>query len=377
MSGRPSVLYAAEQLILPDADAPLPGWIEVDADRIVACGSGEAPRPADETLNGLAAPGFVDVHCHGGGGASFSSRSDSEVATALAAHRTHGSTSIVASLVSGSIDDLEAQVRHLVGLVRAGELAGIHLEGPWLARAYKGAHDADVLADPDATSVQRLLDAGEGTVRMATIAPERAGGLEAVRQVTAAGCVAAIGHTAADYETVRAAVEAGARGATHLFNAMPPLKHREPGPVLALWEDDRVTIELVLDGIHVQPDLVAFVCRTAPGRVALITDAMAAAASEDGDYMLGPVAVEVRGGVARLAGADTIAGSTLTMDAALARAVATGVPLVDAVRCVTSTPADYLGLDGVGRITSGAFADLVVLDENLGVGRVMRRGRWL
>ncbi len=370
------MLISGQRVLLGDEPALVPGWVEVAGDRIVAAGPGQPPRPADEVAPGVLAPGYVDVHCHGGGGASFITEDREQARVAIAAHRQRGTTAMVASLVTGALPDLHRQVAVLADLVEAGELVGIHLEGPWLAEEYKGAHPSALLADPAAPDVAALLDTGRGTVRMATIAPERAGALEAIRLMAGRGCVAAVGHCNADYDTTRAAVDAGARGATHLFNAMPGLGHRAPGPVLALWQDPRVMLELVLDGVHVRPELVAWVMATAPGRVALITDAMAAAGGEDGDYLLGELAVEVRGGVARVAGQDTIAGSTLTLDRAVRNAVAAGVGLVPALRAATTVPADYLGLAEVGRIAPGRRADLVVLDDALQVTRVLWRGHW-
>ncbi|MCC6497253.1 MAG: amidohydrolase family protein, partial [Propionibacteriaceae bacterium] len=155
-----------------------------------------------------------------------------------------------------------------------------------------------------------------------------------------------------------------------------PLRHRDPGPVLALWENPDVYLELIMDGVHVRPELVAFVMSTEPDRVVLVTDAMAAAGGADGDYVLGELPVEVRDGVARIAGTETIAGSTLTLDRAVRNCVAAGVPLARAVRSATALPADYLGLADVGRLAPGKRADLVVLDDDLQVTRVMRRGVW-
>lgn len=370
------MLISAPQVLLEDSTELTAGWVEVSGDRIVAVGAGEPSRAPELVVGGILVPGYVDAHGHGGGGASFVTEDPEVVRTATAAHRRLGTTAIVASLVTGAYPDLHRQVACLAGLVEAGELLGIHLEGPWLAHEYKGAHPPKLLADPDPAEVAALLETGRGTVKMATIAPERPGALESIRLMVDAGCLAAVGHTAADYDTTVAAIEAGARGATHLFNAMPPLLHRAPGPVLALWQDERVIVELVMDGVHVKPELVAWVMASAPGRVALVTDAMAAAAHADGDYILGELAVEVRDGVARLAGLDTIAGSTLTLDKAVRNAVAAGVGTVDALRAASTVPADYLGLDSVGRIAPGKRADLVALDESLNVTRVMWRGVW-
>lgn len=370
------MLISAQRVLLGEGAELLPGWIEVSGDRIVATGAGAPPRPAEETLDGIVAPGYVDVHSHGGGGASFVTEDPEQALVVVAAHRGVGTTSMVASLVTGAMPDLHRQVAVLAGLVGAGDLLGIHLEGPWLAEKYKGAHPPRLLADPNPAEVAALLDTGRGAIKMVTIAPERAGALESIRLMTSRGCLAAIGHTNADYETTRAAIDAGARGATHLFNAMPGLKHRAPGPVLALWQDPRVVLELVVDGVHVRPELVAWVMATAPGRVALVTDAMAAAAGADGDYLLGELAVEVRDGVARLAGQDTIAGSTLTLDRAVRTAVAAGVGVIPALRAASTVPAAYLGLGDVGVIEPGRRADLVVLDDDLAVNRVLWRGEW-
>lgn len=348
------------------------GVLVVDGDRVVAVEGPDAAASVDLGDVTLA-PGFVDVHAHGGGGAAF----PDDPGAALALHRSHGTTTSVASLVTQSLDVLEGQVRALAPLVAAGELAGIHLEGPWLAPGRKGAHPLERLRSPARPEVERLLDAGGAAVRMVTLAPELPGGLDAVALLAARGVVAAIGHTDADLATTRAAVAAGATGATHLYNAMPGLHHREPGPVLGLVDDPRVWLELVADGVHVHPELLAATMRCAPGRVVLVTDAMAAAGCADGDYPLGDLAVEVRGGVARLAGQDTIAGSTLTLDAAVRLVVAAGIDWRDALRAATILPAWYLGLDAVGELRPGAWADAVVLDAAWGVRGVLRHGSWV
>ena len=225
-----------------------------------------------------------------------------------------------------------------------------------------------------------LLTAGDGAVRMVTLAPELPGGVEAVERLAEAGVVAAIGHTDATYDVARRALDAGARVGTHLFNAMRGLHHREPGPVAALLEAP-VDVELIADGVHLHPAVLRSVFAAKPGRCVLITDAMAAAGAEDGDYELGPMTIEVREGVARLADADgqgAIAGSTLTMDAAVRHAVQeAGLPLLDVVHAASTAPARVLGLGDVGAIEAGRRADLVVLDDDLAVVRVMRSGAWV
>lgn len=199
----------------------------------------------------------------------------------------------------------------------------------------------ELLADPIPDTVAALLAAAGGTIRMATIAPELPGAMDAIQVMLANGCLPAIGHTAASYNITKAAIEVGATGVTHIFNAMSPLGHRDPGPILAFLDDSRTTVELIFDGIHVSPALAAYMMRLLPNRVVLITDAMAAAGAPDGDYQLGALPVEVSDRVARLTGLDTIAGSTLTLDRAVRNAVAYGIPLAQAVRSATILPAEY------------------------------------
>jgi N-acetylglucosamine-6-phosphate deacetylase len=216
---------------------------------------------------------------------------------------------------------------------------------------------------------------------MITLAPERTGGLAAIRRIVDAGAVAAVGHTNATYTQARAAVDAGATVATHLFNAMRPVHHREPGPVLALIEDPRVTVELITDGVHLHPALYRDVtANVGPDRVSLVTDAMAAAGMADGAYRLGALDVDVLGGVARVAGTDTIAGSTATMDQVFRFAVTHSGRRWDeavtaAVRQSSVNPARALGLPDP-TLAPGAVADLVVLDDGLAVTGVLNRGAW-
>ncbi len=367
--------------VLTGATALSPGWIEVSAGHITALGGGEPDRPADRDLGGTTVvPGFIDTHVHGGGGGSFSVAA--QTATVVDLHRRHGTTTMLASLVTESPEDLLRQVTELAGQVRAGLIAGIHLEGPWLAAERCGAHDPALLRDPDPAELDAVLAAGRGTIRMVTLAPERTGGLGAIRRVVESGAVAAVGHTEATYRQTRAAIDAGATVGTHLFNAMRPIHHREPGPVIALLEDPRVTVEVIADGVHVDPALYRHVTRAAgPDRVSLVTDAMAAAGMADGAYRIGPLAVEVADGVAHLAGTTTIAGSTATMDRLFAFAVThSGLPreqaMLQAVRQSSINPARALGLPDP-ELRPGASADLVVLDDDLAVSAVLCRGEWV
>jgi len=363
------------------------GWIAVDRGRLQGIGAGAPPRPVDVDLGAVTVvPGFVDIHVHGGGGGMFPTTDPAEIdgatATTVDLHRRHGTTTMIASLVSAHPVELLAQVRGMAEQVRSGLIAGIHLEGPWLSAERCGAHELSALRDPDPAELDRVFAAGNGTIRMVTLAPERTGGLAAIQRIVDAGAVAAVGHTEATYAQALAAVDAGASVATHLFNAMRPVHHREPGPVLALMEDPRVTVELITDGVHLHPALYREVCRSVgPDRVALITDAMAAAGMADGAYRLGTLAVDVINGIAKVSGTDTIAGSTATMDQVFRNAVIhSGLPreaaLLAAVRESSANPARALGLPEAGLVV-GAAADLVVLDAQLTVTRVLLHGSWI
>jgi N-acetylglucosamine-6-phosphate deacetylase len=374
-----TLLLAADTVV---ADGVVgPGWVEVAGERISAVGAGPSPRTPDVDLgDAVLVPGFVDMHVHGGAGAAFPDGDPEEAMRAVRFHRAHGSTTMVASLVAAAPAELLRAVDALAELVADDELAGVHLEGPWLAEARCGAHDPRQLRDADPGELDRLLRAGQGAVRMVTLAPERAGGLDAVRRIVGAGAIAALGHTDASYALTRSAVAAGARVGTHLFNAMAPVHHREPGPAVALLEDARVTVELVTDGLHVHPALWEHVLRSTGGeRVAAVTDAMAAAGMPDGEYHLGSLRVAVTDRVARVADTGTIAGSTATTDALFANVVRhAALPrdeaLARAVAMTAGTPARALGLAEVGAIEPGRRADLVVLDPDLHVRDVYRAG---
>lgn len=342
-------------------------------------GGVRAERPALDLSGHWIVPGFVDMHVHGGGGASFSSGTAEEALKVVGTHRRHGTTTMVASTVTGELADLAQQAAGLSELVEQGDLAGVHFEGPFISPARCGAHQPGLLRDPDPTEVRKLVDAARGTARMMTLAPELPGGLDSVRMLTDMGVIAAIGHTDSTYEATAEAIEAGASVATHLFNAMPALGHRAPGPVAALLEDERITVELINDGTHLHPAALELAFhRAGAGRVAFITDAMGAAGMGDGVYPLGPLEVEVRDGVARLTEGGSIAGSTLTLDEAFRRAVTVdGLPVEDAVRALSAVPARLLGVaDRTGSLEAGKDADLVVLDEAFAVTGVMRRGEW-
>jgi len=288
--------------------------------------------------------GYIDLHAHGGGGGSVEEGA-AGIRRMLAAHRAHGTTGSVLSLVANPLDSLVASLATIRELAaEEPQVLGAHLEGPFLAPARKGAHDAAHLIDPEPAAVEKLLAAGEGVLRVITIAPELPGALDAIRRFSAAGVVVAVGHTEADAALVHTAFDAGARLLTHAFNAMPGITAREPGPLGAALADERVTIEVIADGIHVHPDNLRWLFAAAPGRVAAVTDAMAAAGAGDGDYRLGGLDVTVSRGRAVVAGTRQLAGSTLTLDRAVEVLVAAGVPRADALASVTTTPARLLGI---------------------------------
>ncbi|WP_369189534.1 N-acetylglucosamine-6-phosphate deacetylase [Streptomyces sp. R08] len=371
-------------LILSGADLVLPtgtvknGRLIIDGTRI----TGAAPENAQvvDVTGYTLVPGFVDIHNHGGGGASFTSGTVEEVLKGIHTHRLHGTTTVVASTVTSEMDFLAQRAGLLSELAEQGDLAGIHFEGPFISPCRKGAHSEALLRDPDPADVRKLVDAARGHAKMVTLATELPGGLDSVRLLTELGVIAAIGHTDASYEQTVAAIDAGATVATHLFNAMPPLGHREPGPIAALLEDGRITVELIDDGTHLHPAALELAFHHAGAeRVALITDAMDAAGFGDGRYMLGPLEVEVSEGVARLVEGGSIAGSTLTLDRAFKRAVTVDrLPVEDVVAAISANPARLLGsYDEVGSLEPGKYADLVLLDAEFDLKGVMRRGEWV
>ncbi len=368
-----SVRLVDDERVTPDA------WVAFDGPVVLRTGTGEQWRTlaADaqgEAIDGQGAyltPGFVDIHGHGGGGASFDDGADA-IAVARAVHRAHGTTRAVLSLVTASIDDLAARVAVIADLAaHDATILGSHLEGPFLDPGHKGAHTEGLLRAPDASSIDRLVAAGRGTVRQVTLAPELPGGLDATRRFVEAGVAVAVGHTNATADEASAAFDAGATLLTHAFNAMPGIHHRTPGPIIAAMRDERVTLELIADGVHVHPDVIALAFAGAPGRIALITDAMAAAGAPDGAYELGGLPVTVTGGTARLDANGSIAGSTLTQDAAVRLVVVGGLALPQAVAAVTSVPARAIGVAGrYGSLNPGAAADAVLLDDDLRVRAV-------
>jgi N-acetylglucosamine-6-phosphate deacetylase len=380
------LLHGARKL---DADGIVDDfWMVFAGGRITAVGTGSgwqalAPSiPFDDRVDALGqwvTPGFIDVHGHGGGGAAFDDGPEA-MDTALEAHRSHGTTRSVLSLVANPLPRLAESLRQVARLAERDPLVlGSHLEGPFLSPLHRGAHDPQHLLEPDPASVEMLLEASGGTLRQITIAPELPGALDAIDRFVAAGVVVAVGHTDAGLELTRRAFDRGATVLTHAFNAMPGIHHRAPGPVVAAFDDPRVALELILDGIHVNPDVARLCFLAASQRVLLVTDAMAAAAFHDGDYRLGTLEVTVSQGAAMLRGTQTLAGSTLTLDVALHNAVELArVDPVLAVRSLTASPARALGLDDrLGYLRPGYAADAVLLDSAWRAAGVFANGERL
>ena len=362
-------------------------WVRFDGNQVGATGAGDGWRsvaqPADAVVDGILTagpgavltPGFIDIHGHGGAGASYDDGPDA-IRAARALHRSRGTTRAVISLVTAPLETMQRRAAMVADLVSTdADILGSHLEGPFLDPGHKGAHDESLLRAPEPAAVELLIAAGRGTIRQVTLAPELPGALHAIRLVVDAGAAAAVGHTGADLAQTRAAFDAGATILTHAFNAMPGLNHRAPGPIAAAAFDSRVILEAIADGVHLHPDIVRLAFAAAPGRVALVTDAMAAAGHTDGRYELGSLRVEVTDGVARLVVGGALAGSTLTQDAALRRTVDARVPLADAVAALTAVPARAIGRsDDLGRLAAGYAADAVLLSRTLEVRSVWTAG---
>ena len=357
------------------------GGILLDGDTIVGVVDAAAPPPeVPQTLDLAGAfvlSGFIDLHVHGGGGATFDDGAEA-IATGLASHRAQGTARSLVSLVTAPADDMVAAVGAAAEYAAADPtVLGLHLEGPFLSPQRRGVHDPRSLRTPDPTMLDRLIDAGRGTVRVVTVAPELPGGLDLIRQLGRAGVLAAVGHSDAGYDVALQAFRAGAGLVTHAFNGMAPLHHRDPGIIGAAMTAG-VVLEVINDGFHLHAATVGLLDAIAPGRLALVTDAMGAAGAADGAYRLGAFDVEVRNGQARLAD-GTIAGSTLTMAAAVQRAVRdVGMSVLDVANAASLVPATVLGLaDRYGSLQAGRAADLVVTDGELRVTGVMAGGTWV
>jgi N-acetylglucosamine-6-phosphate deacetylase len=364
-----TIRYAGSRASLP------PAWVGVGS-----------PHEWPQALTLL--PGLVDIHCHGGAGGEFGPDVDAG-RRAATHHHASGTTTLVGSLVSAPVETLVKGTHALAELVRVGELAGIHLEGPFLSTARCGAQNPAALIDADPALVDRLAEAAGGALAHMTWAPERPGGDTVPASLAAAGALASLGHTDTDYtgaaRALRAAVDHGVRGglplATHLFNGMPPLQSRAPGPVaaaLAAAARGEAVVEVIADGVHLDGGTVRMVYdAVGPDQVALVTDAMAASGLPDGPYTLGGLEVTVRGREVRLGNGSLAGGVSVLLDQVRWLVRELGVPLADAVRAAATTPARALAIDGVGSLVEGGRADVLAVDADLQLIQVMRAGAWL
>jgi N-acetylglucosamine-6-phosphate deacetylase len=357
------------------------GWVRLAGRSIGAVGAGPPPAgPARMDLGGAwLLPGYIDLHVHGGGGHDLAA-SPEDLAAGVAFHLARGTTRTLVSLVTAPVEAMCEQLRWIAALAERGprpdgHVVGAHLEGPFLSRARCGAQHPEHLLPPDPQTLGTLLKAGQGYVRTVTVAPELPGALELIDRLVDDGVVAAVGHTDATYAQASTAFARGARLLTHAYNGMRPLHHREPGPVAAAL-DAGVACEVINDRVHVHPAALRLL---PPDRLVLITDAIDATGRGDGRYRLGGQDVDVVGGQARLVAGGALAGSTLTLDVAVRRAVLeVGMSIAEASAAVSGHPARVLGVDDrCGAIAAGLDADLVVLDDDLRVRRVMLQGRWI
>ncbi|MGP5259415.1 N-acetylglucosamine-6-phosphate deacetylase [Brachybacterium paraconglomeratum] len=409
----PTDVPVPTDLSAPTADLALRGTAVLDQglvpDALVLCAgerilwagpAAHAPAellPEDDRVlehDGLILPGLVDLHCHGGGGASFpDSEGAEEMLAAVLEHRRHGTTSLVASLVTADAATLREKVAQLAGLHRDGEIAGIHLEGPFLSEARRGAQNPAHLTDGDPALVRELAEIAGGALATMTVAPEAAGADEVIDALAGSGAVPSLGHTDGGSAEMTRAVDRSIaalrrrRGrsplptATHLFNGMRPIHHRDPGPALAALDAasrGEMVVEVIADGVHLDARTVAHVFSiAAEDHVVLVTDAMAAAGMTDGRYRLGALDVTVAEGVATLTEGGAIAGGTAHLVEVLRLAVLeAGVELVAAVRAASTVPARVLGLeDEIGSLAAGRRADVLMVDRALRPVTVLRGGR--
>ena len=350
------------------------GGIEFD-EKILAIG--EAVTGGEDAEGCYVIPGLVDVHTHAARGEDCSDGSAEGMPIMARHYAAQGVTSwcpTTMTLKEPTLKKAMEVIRDYVRPADGAKVAGIHLEGPFLCYSKRGAQAAENLHAPDVDMFHRLNEASGGLVKLVTVAPEEPGAIDFIRQVSPV-CTISLGHTAADYDTAMAAYAAGASHATHLYNGMPSLLHREPG-VIAAALDSGATVELITDGLHIHPAVVRLTHRLFGDKLVLISDSLRCAGMPDGDYELGGQPITMKNGKATLTGTDTLAGSSIHLMDGLRRAINFGVPLESAVTAATLTPAKAIRMENeIGSLDVGKWADLVVLDNSLNVKAVYIDGK--
>jgi N-acetylglucosamine-6-phosphate deacetylase len=331
----------------------------------------------------VAVPGFIDVHIHGAGGHDVMEGTGAAMRSITRKVSQHGTTSLVATTVTASTDQTLRAVERIAGYIAQqhqtdeprAEVLGIHFEGPFISRQRRGVHPSEWIQLPSAETLSRFLKAAAGNARILTIAPEVLGAAPCIDAAREAGLVVSIGHTDATYEQARAAMARGARSATHVYNAMRPFSHRDPGVIGAVLTTPEINAELIADGVHVEEAAMKLLLLAKGAEhVTLVSDGLSATGMPDGKYMLGGLEVTLSGGVCRNSD-GVLAGSTLTLDRALRNIVSLGISLPDAVRMLTLNPAALLGIEfKKGSLRVGADADILLLDEGLQLAGVWARG---
>lgn len=355
-------------IVYLDATAPSGegGWFEARDGVVTARGTGSpTPAPGQRCVqlgNAVVTTSFTDLHCHGASGVAFDDGTEGAIRTAIDFHGAHGTGRMLLSLVSAPVPRLAARLAEVSAVLPSfAGAAGIHAEGPFLAPVRRGAHEAAALIDPNPRAVETLLESANGRLRTITIAPELPGAIDAINRLVAAGVVVAVGHTDANYDQAAKAFDHGASLLTHTFNAMRPFLHREPGPIGAAIDRDHVILEAIADGHHIHDSALRLLFAVAPGRIALVTDAMSATGCTDGNFAIGELDVTVTDGVPYLAGTTTLAGSTLTLDTAVRRCVQLGIPVAQAVAAATTVPAALLAEPEVQVDIGTKTADLLLV----------------